>query len=84
LNNGVVLLDWLPVDTPDLAGYIVLRTDGTNDTLQPLTREPIAENTYEDKNVQPGMTYTYAVAAVDKATPPNRSQPSEKQVVIVR
>lgn len=84
LNDAVVLLDWVPVDVPDLAGYIVLRTDGTSDTLQPLTREPIAENTYEDKTVQPGMTYAYAVLAVDKATPPNRSQPSEKQVVVVR
>jgi len=84
LNDAVVLLDWVPVDVPDLAGYIVLRTDGTSDTLQPLTREPIAENTYEDKTVQPGMTYTYVVVAVDKATPPNRSQPSEKQVVVVR
>jgi hypothetical protein len=82
LNDAVVLLDWSAVDVPDLAGYIVLRTDGTSDTLQPLTREPIAETTYEDKNVQPGKTYAYAIVAVDKAG--NRSQPSARETVIVR
>ena len=82
LNDAVVLLDWAAVDAADLAGYIVLRTDGTSDTLQPLTREPIAETTYEDKNVKPGMTYVYAVVAVDKAA--NRSQPSARETVIVR
>jgi hypothetical protein len=83
-NSGVVLLDWGAVDAPDLAGYLVLRTDGTNDTLQPLTREPIAETTYEDKDVKAGVTYAYAVIAVDKATPPNRSAPSARVSVTVR
>ena len=84
LSGGAVLLDWTPVDVSDLGGYIVLRTDGTNDTIQPLTREPIAETTYEDKNVQAGVTYVYAVIAVDRATPPNRSPPSERMTYTVR
>lgn len=84
LSGGAVLLDWTPVDVSDLGGYIVLRTDGTNDTLQPLTREPIAETTYEDKNVQAGVTYVYAVIAVDRATPPNPSPPSERVTYTVR
>lgn len=83
-NNGVVLLDWAAVDAPDLAGYLVLRTDGTNDTLQPLTREPIADTSYEDKDVKAGVTYAYAVVAVDKSTPPNRSAPSARHSVTVR
>jgi hypothetical protein len=83
-SGGAVLLDWAPVDVPDLGGYIVLRTDGTNDTLRPLTREPIAETTYEDKNVQAGVTYVYAVVAVDRATPPNQSPQSEREPVTVR
>jgi hypothetical protein len=81
---GAVLLDWAAVDVPDLAGYIVLRTDGTGDTLAPLTREPIAETTYEDKNVQAGVTYVYAVVAVDRTTPRNQSPPSGRQSVTVR
>jgi hypothetical protein len=84
LNSGVVLLDWAAVDVPDLGGYIVLRSDGTSDTLQPLTREPIAETSYEDKTVQAGLTYTYAVVAVDQATPRNQSPQSTRVVVVVR
>ncbi|HYN09145.1 MAG TPA: hypothetical protein VES67_17315 [Vicinamibacterales bacterium] len=83
-NNTSVLLDWAAVDSPDLAGYLVLRTDGTNDTLQPLTRAPIAETTYEDKDVKAGVTYAYAVVAVDKATPPNQSAPSARYSITVR
>lgn len=84
LNTGVVLLDWAAVDVPDLGGYIVLRSDGTSDTLQPLTREPIAETSYEDKTVQAGLKYIYAVVAVDRATPPNQSPQSNRVVVEVR
>jgi predicted small lipoprotein YifL len=84
LNGAVVLLDWASVDVPDLGGYIVLRSDGTSETLQPLTREPIAETSYEDKTVQAGLTYTYAVVAVDRTTPRNQSPPSNRVVVQVR
>lgn len=83
-NSAAVLLDWRPVDVPDLGGYIVLRSDGTNDTLQPLTREPIAETSYEDKTVQAGLKYIYAVVAVDQATPRNQSPQSARVVVEVR
>ena len=31
-----------------------------------------------DRTVQPGVTYVYAVMAVDKATPPNQSALSNK------
>ncbi len=83
-NGAVVLLDWAAVDASDLGGYLVLRSDGTSDTLQPLTREPIADTTYEDQDVKPGVTYSYAVVAVDKATPPNQSAPSARAVIQVR
>jgi predicted small lipoprotein YifL len=80
--TGTVILDWPAVEVPDLAGYIVLRTNGTNDTLAPLTREPIAETTYEDKNVQAGVTYVYAVVAVDRAG--NQSPASDRKPATVR
>jgi hypothetical protein len=34
--------------------------------------------------VRAGATYVYAVVAVDRATPPNRSEPSERQSVTIR
>ncbi|HEX7780139.1 MAG TPA: fibronectin type III domain-containing protein, partial [Vicinamibacterales bacterium] len=83
-TSTVVLLDWRAVDVPDLGGYIVLRSDGTSDTLQPLTREPIAETSYEDKTVQAGLTYTYAVVAVDRSTPRNQSPQSNRHTVQIR
>jgi hypothetical protein len=81
--GGVTLL-WSAVTAADLAGYVVLRggPDGTN--LQPLVTTPTAATTYQDATVQPGMTYTYAVYAVDRSAPPNASQPSAPQVVTAR
>ena len=40
------------------------------------TPAPIAGTSYEDKTVTPGVRYVYAIVAVDKASPPNRSAPS--------
>ena len=70
---GVINLIWDPNTESDLAGYVVLRGEAPGDTLQPLTPEPIRETRYVDRNVQPGVTYVYAVLAVDRASPANRS-----------
>jgi hypothetical protein len=78
-----VILTWEAVKAPDLAGYVVLRGDGSNDRLLPLTSAPIGETTYQDRSpLRPGVTYYYAVVAVDKATPPNRSALSNMVTVI--
>jgi hypothetical protein len=83
-DPGGVTLIWTAVTTVDLSGYVVVRggPDGTNP--QPLFTAPITATTYRDATVQPGMTYTYAVYAVDKAQPPNASAPSAPEVVTVR
>ena len=75
---GVMNLIWDANTDSDLSGYIVLRGEAPGDTLQPLTPEPIRETRYIDRSVQPGVTYVYALIAVDKATPPNRSALSNK------
>jgi hypothetical protein len=75
---GAINLIWDPNREPDLAGYVVLRGEAGSDTLQPLTPEPIRDTTYRDANVTPGVRYVYAVVAVDRATPPNRSAPSAR------
>ena len=75
---GVISLSWDANAEPDLAGYLVLRGEAAGGTLQPLTPTPIAATNFEDKTAQPGIRYAYAIVAVDKATPPNRSDPSAR------
>ena len=72
-SEGAVSLIWQQNDEEDLAGYLVLRGLPTGETLQPLTAEPVRENTYRDATAEPGVRYVYAVHAVDTATPPNLS-----------
>ena len=72
-GQGVISLIWIGVDAADLAGYLVLRGDAPSSDLKPLFDEPIRETTYRDATAKPGVRYVYAVVAVDKATPPNRS-----------
>ena len=49
------------------------------ETLQPLTPEPVLENTYRDATAEPGVRYVYAVRAVDMVTPPNVSPLSNRE-----
>ncbi|MCC6165327.1 MAG: hypothetical protein IT182_18440 [Acidobacteria bacterium] len=76
-SGGGVSLIWEPVMAPDLAGYLVLRgVEG--EALRPITESPIVEATYRDATAQPGVIYTYAVVAVDRATPANASPESNR------
>ena len=77
-SAGVINLIWEANKEPDLAGYLVLRGEAPGDTLQPLTPEPIKDNRYQDRSIKPGVTYVYAIVAVDRATPPNRSALSNR------
>ncbi|MDQ3070100.1 MAG: hypothetical protein M3R55_10280 [Acidobacteriota bacterium] len=77
-NQGAVSLIWDPVETPDLAGYLVLRAEAPGDKLLPLFDTPITETTYKDATTVAGTRYVYAVVAVDKATPANRSAASNR------
>jgi fibronectin type 3 domain-containing protein len=70
---GTMNLGWDANTEPDLDGYLILRGEVPGDTLQPLTPTPITATSYEDKTVKPGVRYAYAIVAIDKATPPNRS-----------
>jgi hypothetical protein len=79
-----VNLSWEASAAPDLAGYVLLRGDSPDGTLQPLTPEPISETTFRDATVKPGATYVYAVVAVDRATPPNTSARSGTATVTAR
>lgn len=83
-EDGAIVLSWRGVSAADFAGYLVLRAEGPNETLQPLTPSPVAERSYRDATVRAGVTYTYAVVAIDRAQPPNRSQESNRQTVVAR
>jgi hypothetical protein len=83
-EEGAVVLTWRGVQAADLAGYVVLRGEGANETLQPLTRLPVTETSYRDATIRAGVTYTYAVVAVDGAVPPNQSVESNRQTVTAR
>lgn len=77
-------LTWTASTTADAAAYVVLRAEGTSDTLQRLTATPIPATQYRDETVRSGVTYTYAVIAIDRATPPNESRLSNRDTVTAR
>ena len=80
--DGAIEVVWSRSSAPDLAGYVVLRRDDPNGTLQRLTPAPIAETTYRDQSVRSGVTYEYAVIAIDKTG--NESGPSNRQSATAR
>ena len=83
-NDGAINLIWEPNSEKDLAGYVVLRGEAPGETLTRLTPEPIHETTYRDTTVKTGVTYVYAVQAVDNAPAPNVSAASDKVSEVAR
>ena len=77
-GEGAISLIWQGVDAADLAGYLVLRGELPNGALTPVFEAPLHETTYRDEAAKPGVRYVYAVVAVDRATPGNRSALSNK------
>jgi len=81
-GDGAIELLWNASPSSDVAGYVVLRSEGANGTLQPLMTAPIAVTSYRDETARSGVTYDYAVKAVDKAG--NGSELSNRQTVTAR
>jgi len=77
-GEGAISLIWQGVDAADLAGYLVLRGEAPNGPMTPVFEAPLHETTYRDGSATPGVRYVYAVVAVDRATPGNRSGLSNK------
>ncbi len=77
-GDGTIKLSWDANADQDLAGYMVLRGEAPGETLQPLASAPLSGTSFEDKTVKAGVRYVYAIVAVDKATPPNKSGPSPR------
>ena len=68
-DEGGISLIWEPNAEPDVAGYLVLRGEPTDATLQPLTTAPVPEARFRDTHVSSGKKYVYAVIAVDSRLP---------------
>ena len=83
-SGNAINLIWEANTERDLAGYLVLRGDAPGATLAALTPAPIRDTTYRDGTVRPGVRYVYVVVAVDGATPPNTSEPSNRVDEAVR
>ena len=75
---GAISLTWTANAEADAAGYMVLRGRGPDGELEALTPEPIAVTNYRDTTVEAGLSYVYAVQALDGADPPNVSAASEQ------
>jgi len=75
-------LAWTASAAADVAGYIILRAEGANGTLQPLTPQPVTATAYQDATARSGVTYLYAVKAVDRAG--NESALSNRYPVTAR
>ena len=72
-----IRLFWFPPTDPDLAGYRVYRhTDEGGEPVR-LAELPADLPFHLDRDVTPGVRYTYTVTAVDDALPPNESPHSE-------
>ena len=77
-SEGAISLIWEANGEADLRGYIVLRGRAPGAPTERLTPEPIRESAFRDASVKPSTRYVYAVIAVDTATPPNASAPSNR------
>jgi hypothetical protein len=78
-GEGAISLIWEASASDDVAGYLVLRGEGADATLLPVTPSPVVETRFVDRAVVAGTRYVYAVVAVDGRIPlPNTSEPSAR------
>jgi hypothetical protein len=81
VQEGVaVRLFWDPSSERDLRGYRVYRQpvegEATADWT-PVGPDPVEGALFLDDDVRVGQRWFYRVTAIDRATPPNESLPSE-------
>jgi fibronectin type 3 domain-containing protein len=74
---GRIFLTWNENKERDLAGYYVYRSTRSGKGFKRLTNKPINRSTYSDETMTAGVSYYYAVTAVDASG--NESPMSEEQ-----
>jgi len=82
ISETAVVLSWEPSGAADLAGYRVRRRLETEADYHLLTAEPIIRTSFEDRQVEKGRSYYYAITACDKAG--NESRSTEIKAVVIR
>ncbi|HZP46961.1 MAG TPA: hypothetical protein VFB07_00375 [Vicinamibacterales bacterium] len=68
-GEKTISLIWDPNGESDLGGYLVFRAT-SGGPLEQVTPKPIRETTFSD-SVEPGVRYTYALKAIDRAGNPS-------------
>ena len=66
-GDGLVSLIWRPAKEPDLDGYRVWRKETGGPAFSALGEGLVRENTFTDRAAVKGVSYVYAVSAVDRA-----------------
>jgi hypothetical protein len=82
-EGSAVRLFWNPSKERDHGGYRLYRShDGSS--WERIGPDPVAEPLYLDADVRAGEQLFYRVTAIDRASPPNESEPSDPTRVEVR
>lgn len=81
-EGPAVRLFWNPSQERDLAGYRVYRREGDRDWGR-IGPDLVDRLSFLDPDVRARTTFSYRVTAVDRATPPNESAPSNVADVVV-
>lgn len=76
VEEGKIRLIWDPVASPDLAGYLVFRSDGPGQESRPQTPAPVTDSSWTDPAADRAAPHWYRVVAVDAHG--NRSPFSEE------
>jgi hypothetical protein len=71
-----VRLFWDPSTERDLLGYRVYRQDVRGGPWAPIGPSSVDRPLVLDDSISPGRAYAYRITAVDRASPPNESEPS--------
>ena len=73
--DGIRLV-WEGSEEQDISGYLVYRASRSEGPWELLTEIPVTTVLYEDRSVEIGKWYWYAVSALDNTVPPNESSKS--------
>lgn len=65
-SEPAIDLSWQPGTEADLAGYIVYRREGDEGWQRISPTQPVVGPAFHDAQVRPGLTYRYAVSAIDE------------------
>jgi len=81
-GDGLVSLSWRPAKERDLDGYRVWRKESGGPAFGALGEGLVRENTFTDRSAVKGLSYAYAVSAVDRTG--NEGSRSEAASVVAK